>query len=171
VDPIYRVVRTNVRGQFATDECFRAWIGGEAGELGAVVVAGAEDPGNDGGPNDHRFYVFRHDGDVPLRFDKSTCGGNSFDLMTDAGRNGWKTEAEAVAVMGKLTGQASDLKAAVDAANKAAVDPVKIAVDAAKDVGKAAAQAVDATPAWLKWAGAGAVLLGAAYVVRTVWRP
>lgn len=135
------------------------------------MVAGAEDPGNDGGPNDHRFYVWKHDGDVPLRFDKATCNGQSFDLMTDAGHSGWKTEAEAVAVMGKFTGQASNLKAAVDAANKAAVDPVKVIGDAAKDVGAAAVQAANATPTWVKAAGAGAALVALAYVVRTFWRP
>lgn len=170
MDTIYRVARTTLRGQYATDDCFRTWIGGVAGEKGAVVVTGAEDPGNDGGPNDHRFYVWKHDGDVPLQFDKGECTGNMFDMITSGGHSGWKTEAEAVAVMNKLIGQAGDLKTAVDAANKAAVDPLNIAAGAAKDAVKAAEQAASATPAWVKAAGAGVGLFAVAYFVRTFWR-
>lgn len=134
---MYRVTRTTLRGPFANDRCFLDWLAGFP-TASARIVSWSDDPMNDGGPNDRRFYVWFHDVDMP----PLKCANGSPDLINSGGKNGWPTEAEALAVVKHQTGKAAEIKQQVDAANEAAVSVENIAKGVAKDVAEGAADVV-----------------------------
>lgn len=145
---MWRVSRTIIRGQFANDDCFLKWTGANAATVGIARVE--QDPLNNGGPNDKRLYLWVQTGDVKL----PTCSTPP-DLVSANGRNGWDARAEAESVLEHELGQSKVLAANIKAANAAAVDPLKIAGDAASELASDAKDAVSSQWPWLVPLGIG----------------
>jgi len=136
---MYRLTRTHVRGQFANDQCFANWLM-SLGTAKAVFVRHVEDPLNNGGPNDKRYWVWNQLVVLP-ELANLKCN-SAPDLVTNNGRNGWETLPEVEAVLAFELGQSSVMKQAVVEAIGTPAE--KIAASVASDVGKAAGGAVDA---------------------------
>lgn len=157
---VYRLSRTTDRGQHATRDCFIAYLGVAVASGSAWFVDAVPEPGNDGGPNDRTWVLWKQA--QPLTIPAQCDPG----LQSDAGKNGWETEAEARSVLKKYLAGAATVAASVAAANKAAVSPANIASGVASDVAKAAADvalpvAKTVSALWLAEAALAAV---AAYV-------
>lgn len=146
---MWRVTRTLIRGQFANDDCFLKWIGANAS--GAAIARVEVDPLNNGGPNDKRLYVWYQSAAVKL----PTCPNSAPDLVSRHAVNGWNTQAEADAVLNYELGQSKVIADNVKAANAAAVDPLKIAGDAASELADDAAKAAKSSWPWLVPVGIG----------------
>jgi len=151
---MYRVTRTTLRGQFEDDRCFLDWVASFP-TANARVVDWRDDPTNNGGPNDRRFYVWFHD----VEMKTPICPrGAVLELITKDKKNGWDTEAEARAVMLAQLGQAAAIQQKVDASVAEATSVKKIVGSMAGD----AAQAVQDVATGEAFGVAGKVAAGAA---------
>jgi len=135
----YRITQTIMRGQWANDDCFLKWL--SANVAGAQIIRAENDPLNNGGPNDKRYYLWNNTQLVP----SPKCPSDP-QLVTRNGKNGWETLAEAEAILAYELGQSKVIADNVAAANAAAVSPGNIAASIVKDAEKAA----DAAGAALK---------------------
>lgn len=130
-DFLYRITRTQLRGQFANDACFAQWMLGPAASATQTIKA-VDDPLNNGGPNDARYYLWVQVSPVATPA-KNVC---DLSLVTRNGKDGWETQAEAQAVLDAELKASGATAAMVAKANAAATDPVKVLTEAAKDLGK-----------------------------------
>src|SRR5215470_17065557 len=96
---MYRITRTIIRGQFENDQCFVIWLAAQAGSV--YFVKSAEDPLNNGGPNDKRYYLWNQNQAVKT----PTCPNSAPDLIVHAGKDGWESQAEAESVLAYELGQ------------------------------------------------------------------
>lgn len=137
---MYRVVSTTLRGQFEDDRCFLDWVAMYP-TVNARIVDWRDQPQNDGGVNDRRWYVWFHD--VPMKTaNVPGCPRGLPGLITRDGKNGWETEAEARAVRDAHIGQSAEIKAMADAANEKATSISNIAGGLAGDIVEGAADVV-----------------------------
>jgi hypothetical protein len=109
-----------------------------------------DDPLNNGGPNDRRYYLWEQRADVP----PPKCG-TAPDLVTSGGRNGWNTQDDAQAVLDHELGQSAQLAANIKAANEKAVSPGNIAAGVAEDIKKDAEALAKNPYAWVLPVGLG----------------
>lgn len=153
---VWRVIRTTVRGQFANDACFVAWVGSHPAEVAMAKVIEQPEIGNPGGPNDRRLYILYQAAAIIV----PACPNSNPELVTSGGKNGWDTQAEAQAVADGDVAQTQKIAAQVKAANAAAVSPENIAAGAAKDlagdVGKAGDSILKSPITWIAAAVFGA---------------
>lgn len=157
----FRVTRTTLRGQYEDDRCFLDWVAGYP-TANARIVDFRDDPMNNGGPNDRRFYVWFHDVDMqPMK----CANGNYPDLIVRDKKNGWPTEAEARAVMLWQIGEAASVKRMVDASNAEALSLKNIAAGMAGDVKEAVADVATGKA----FGFAGTIAVGAAIVALGLW--
>jgi hypothetical protein len=126
----FRVTRTTLRGQFENDRCFLDWIASYP-TANVRIVDWVDDPMNDGGPNDRRFYIWFQN----IAVSGIKCNP---DLMSKDGKNGWATFAEAKAVRDSFIGASADIKEVVVAANKQAMSVGNLYKDLPADIAKGA---------------------------------
>jgi len=157
---MYRITRTVLRGQFANDSCFVTWLAAQGGNV--FFVKSAEDPLNNGGPNDRRYYLWNQLAQVMT----PKCSGSDPELIVNAGANGWVTQALAESVLAYELGQSKQIADQVAAANAAAVSPANIAAGVAADIKKDAASIVKSPYSWLGLAAVGAGVVLAVKVLK-----
>jgi hypothetical protein len=132
---LYRITRTTLRGSFENHLCFiNTLTVAQATSEGAMILTEPQ-PGNDGGPNDRSYTLWRQD--KPLAFPPN-CDA---ELMTSGGKNGWATQADAVVVLEALLSGDESVQAGVESANAKATSVANIAASAGKDI-KAGAEKV-----------------------------
>jgi hypothetical protein len=159
----YRITQTIVRGQWANNDCFLAWL--SANVAGAVIVRAVADPLNNGGPNDKNYFLWNNIATVQ----NPKCASDP-QLVTRAGKNGWETLAEANAVLDYELGQSKVVADNVKVANEAAVSVGNIAAGVASDIKKdvgAVADSIGTSPwFWIGLAAAGAGVVVAIKVLK-----
>lgn len=151
----WRITRTTLRGPFENHACFVATMVLAQATGDAFMVTTEPQPGNNGGPNDRSYTLWRQE--KPVSFPPN-CDA---ELITRSGANGWPTEAEARAVLKAVLAGEAAVQANVEAANAKATSAANVAAGVAADVGKAAGKAADAAVGAAGAAGAGAVALWA----------
>jgi hypothetical protein len=156
---MYRITRTVIRGQFENDQCFVIWLAAQAGAV--YFVKSADDPLNNGGPNDKRYYLWNQNQAVKT----PTCPNSAPDLVVHAGLDGWESQAQAEAVLAYELGQSQVIADQVKAANEAAVSPEHLAESAAKDAGKALDAAGKALSSGGPW-----IVVGLVAVAAIAWK-
>lgn len=156
---VYRITRTTLRGQFENHSCFVAAMVLAQATGEAFMVDTVPAPGNNGGPNDRSFTLWRQE--KPFAF-PATCDP---ELITRSGKNGWNTESEARAVLASVLKGEAQVDAMVERSNAAAVDPANIAAGVAADVAKGAEKAAGAVGGAAAAAAGGAGILWAVEAV------
>lgn len=157
---MYRITRTVIRGQFENDQCFVVWLAANAPN-GVSFVKSANDPLNNGGPNDKRYYLWSQA--MPVK--TPTCQGSAPDLIVHAGLDGWASLDQANAVLDYELGQSKVIADQVAAENAAAVSPEHLAESAAKDAGKALDAAGKALSSGGPW-----IVVGLVAVAAIAWK-
>lgn len=132
----FRVTETLLRGPFANDECFMAWLTSQP-PAAAFYVSSQARAANNGGPDDRMFHTWGQVAQLNL----PKCPKSDPTLLTVGGKNGWGTAAEAAKALAGTLANFAALDADVAKKNAAAVSPANIAASAAKDVAAAGAAA------------------------------
>jgi hypothetical protein len=154
----FRLTRTTLRGQFADDRCFLDFIAGYPTEH-VRIETWNDDPMNDGGANDRRFYVWWHDVEVKV---PPNCNP---DLISDGGKNGWATAAEVGAVLKRLFNNALEQKQRVEVANREALSAANLARSAVEDVKGAVSDVITGKT----FGTVGKVAIGAGLIAGVLW--
>lgn len=159
---MYRITRTTLRGQFENDQCFAVWL---KNTPSVHYVTLQDDPTNDGGPNDRRYYIWTQDAPVTT----PTCPNSAPDLINESGVNGWNTAAEAAAVVSRIIKRNVSIDEMVKAANDRAMSLDNIIAGAVSDLGKDVKKAVDdaVTSPW-SWLALGAIGVGVVVAIKVL---
>jgi len=181
---MFRLTRTIVTGQWENDKCFTKWLEAQTGAHlvtlrldpinaigqftpvpgtfneaalallappvylgGKLIQAGV----NVASYAEHRYYLWEQTADVVT----PKCPNSDPDLVSYAGKNGWATQAEAQAALDHVMGVSTAIVEQVKKQNLAAVDPLKIAKEAAGELADDAGAAAKKSWPWLVPVGVG----------------